>query len=103
MCHDAMYLQFGALRACCTNGLLLEIRSGVPVPSAGQGLSVLSVGVWSQEHGLCLPGPPELLGQHLCCQGEVAGWETVYRLPAGLQGSAQAGDFFLSSSFPLNA
>lgn len=43
--HDAMYLQCRTLRVCCANGLLLEMSSGVPVPSAGWALPVLSPGL----------------------------------------------------------
>lgn len=51
--HEAMYLQCRTLRAFCTNELLLEVSFGVPVPSAGQGLSMLSPGLVGQELMLC--------------------------------------------------
>ena len=95
-------LHFGTLVVCCTNGLLLEIDSGLPVHSAGKGLSTLSPVMRSQGHGHYGPGPVpvagyplELSGQQLCCTGKMAGWKMLCGLSVGLQGSAEVGDLFL--------
>lgn len=95
MWQDSLYLQFRTLRVCCTNGLLLGVSSGVPVPfsRAGSVHALLWVCGARSMGSACLA--------LLSCQGEVAGWKMVCRVTAGLAGFCTSWRSLLLIIIPL--